>query len=517
MKRVIGDLLNFYSVHKKNNFKSMSANNSIYDFFVKGCESCGDIIAIIDPSGKEISYSSLIIEIEAVSNSLVELLNSQKSVVAIEAVKSSQTIILVLACIKTEIPYVILDPSLPRNRLISIIKKSGLKFIFSEKNTINVGEINSWTFFKDFYFHEVENTLIQTIDNRILYIMFTSGSTGEPKGAMIGRDGLIEFIRWAKKEFQIKKGDRVSSINPLYFDNSVFDIYTSLFNQATLIICPDEITKNPSNLIDFLNDKRCVQWFSVPSLLIFCLESGAFQARSMTYLKRIIFGGEAFPKTKLRNLVDTLGKEKDYFNVYGPTECTCMCSSYKIQESEFIEPESLMPLGNISDYFKYEISDSGELFLGGDAVGFGYVSDNIQSTKNFFDKLLDGSRVRFYKTGDIVKISPRNNMLYFVSRKDHQIKHMGYRIELNEIEFASTSFDYIRESIALYVKHTSGYSYICLAVGSKIPDRDSLIKDLKKKLPVYMLPRRIIIQDVLVKNKNGKIDRQYYEKLFEQE
>jgi D-alanine--poly(phosphoribitol) ligase subunit 1 len=353
------------------------------------------------------------------------------------------------------------------------------------------------------------------------YIMFTSGSTGFPKGVLITHNNLINFIAWSSQEFNIREGECATNLNPLFFDNSVFDFYTTIFNGATLAPIAPELVKDPAKLIKKIDDLKCTQWFSVPSLLIYIQAMKGFNKDNMKSIKRFIFGGEGFPKSKLKPLFDLYKDKASFYNVYGPTECTCICSSYTIQNQDFKSLVGLPPLGKIINNFDYLILNQdekvdkggvGELCLIGPCVGIGYYGDKHQTDKSFVQNPLESSfRQIVYKTGDIVTVDKESNYLHFVARKDNQIKHMGYRIELEEIESAANSIDYINEAVALHIC-TNDINRIYLVVSINTEIEVLIIKsDLRKIIPEYMIPTKIKIIDTLPKNSNGKIDRKVLE------
>ena len=270
--------------------------------------------------------------------------------------------------------------------------------------------------------------------------MFTSGSTGVPKGAIISQQSVINFVLWCKNSFLINKKDVFSQLNPLYFDNSVFDLYNSMLHGNTLVLIPTLDINNPAQLLNKIQKHKCTIWFSTPSLLIYFINFDLLDKKKFKYIKKIIFGGEGFPKAKLEILYNKF-KNKLFYNVYGPTECTCICSRYLINDNDFKKNQKFskgiyMPIGPIAENFEYNIvnkhfkkvknEEVGELILYGPNVSYGYIGDTQNTEKNFiFDDVGLGNK-RAYKTGDLVKEDRSNNQLFFIGRNDTQIKHMGY-------------------------------------------------------------------------------------------
>ena len=258
-------------------------------------------------------------------------------------------------------------------------------------------------------------------------------------------------------------------------------------------------------------------------MLVFVLNMRALTMEDLPTLRTVTFGGEGFPKNQLRKLWSFWGERVRFVNVYGPTECTCICSSYEVSEKD-LEDDDLLPLGPIAQNFYALVLDEnenqvatgsiGELGIGGENVGIGYYN-NPEKTDSVFviDPTDKESDKIIYKSGDLVKQNA-DGMLFFSGRKDNQIKKMGYRIELEEIENALNSIADVFESAVIFVNNQKHRSKIIAFVKSEI-DAKELKEKLKKKLPLYMIPDVYQYVDVLPKNQNGKINRIALKKEFE--
>ncbi len=514
----------------------MLASNYIYNLGLKFDEVVAQYAtrtALRYPDGQILTYR----ELDKLANQLTHLIQEkgigQGDVVAIFNEKSPAAYALMLACIKSGVVYSNLDLSSPYQRIEKILATCQPKAVFLDTSIesyfpeldepglpfskVQLGDLDP-----DAYPETPAVALDQNFhgDNP-LYIMFTSGSTGFPKGAVMSHDNVLNFIEWGRTTFSVSEKDVFTNANPIYFDNSVFDFYISLFNGATLVPLSHKLVKQPGALVQAINESGCSVWFSVPSLLVYLLTTKALATTDFPSITRISFGGEGFPKNKLKRLYEMFGHRMELFNVYGPTECTCICSSYKISEQDFESMNELAPLGFMAPNFGYHIipqseanPNLGELCLTGPCVGLGYYNDPERTAASFVQHPGKSYHQRMYRTGDLVEKAP-NGYLYFRGRVDNQVKHMGYRIELEEIEAAFSSLPEVDEAGVIYEKLNAELGQIraYVAVQNRAITADQLHHKVKELLPPYMLPRIIRILDELPKNQNGKIDRKQLKEL----
>ncbi|NNC98870.1 MAG: AMP-binding protein [Gammaproteobacteria bacterium] len=427
----------------------------------------------------------------------------QGDVVGILSSKIFEDYALMIACLKSGIAYTNIDVDNPLVRIKDICQTCQPGFLFGGEDhrrlsdelnieCVNYNDINS-----------LGNPVYMEIDaDLVAYIMFTSGSTGNPKGAAITHANLINFIRWGVSRYDITSRDNFANISPMYFDNSVFDFFTAFFSGASLTPIKKDLLNDPLALLNHIDTHKCSIWFSVPSMLIYLLSMRVLTQETLTSIRIFTFGGEGFPKTELRKLFDLYSHQAEFINVYGPTECTCICSSHTITISDFEKLDELPSLGTINDDFSF-ILDDGELCLIGPNVGKGYYNDKGLSENVF--SVHDGQPM--YRTGDLVE--EINGLLYFKGRTDNQIKHMGYRIELEEIEIALNSLPQVRQAVVLYQRDNAAYGKIIAFI---LPDQQStgllaIKQALKLKLPAYMQPNKFNICEAFPKNANGKIDK----------
>lgn len=477
----------------------------------------GDRTAISFSKNEHVSYAELNKLANRTARFLAQRGIKKTDVVSISGKKSVFTFASMIASLKLGCPYVILDPDSPAERLRKILSTSRPSLLLAEPDLINrLVEVASDLAIELVDQNSLAAALANLDSDNLLetrsvtgsspaYIMFTSGSTGFPKGAVMTHANVLNLIAWSQKTFSITIDDILTNVNPLYFDNSVFDFYAALFNGASLLPLSKEETSDPKLLVEKIDEGACTLWFSVPSLLIFLQTMRATDGKHLRSIRRFIFGGEGYPKAKLKQLFDTYSPASEFFNVYGPTECTCICSSYRVTNEDFSDLQGLPPLGHIAANFDYLIIDD-ELCLLGPNVGRGYYNDPERTAQSFVqnpthDKFID----IMYRTGDLVRLNPADDKLYIEGRKDNQIKHMGYRIELEEIEAALYCLDYVSEAAVLHT-NSNGMSRIVAVVAGDF-DNEQIRCDLKQIVPNYMVPSVFHREKMLPKNPNGKVDR----------
>ncbi len=477
------------------------------------------------------SYKELMGQVEALSAVLIEKECDQGDVIAIGHTKQPLSYALMLAGLRLGITYVIVDVTSPQERNTRILQVSGACLLFYDraedsaqmsklakenecelvlldKNTLTQPAAGDLV---------IQKEVMTKVDGAcIAYIMFTSGSTGIPKGVAVTHQNILHLISWGQQYFDIDTHDNFANLSPMYFDNSVFDFYVGLFSGASLSPIPKELLSKPYELIAYIEQLECSIWFSVPTLLIYLNSMKAIPHNSLPTLRKIIFGGEGYPKTELKKLYDTFSGQADLVNVYGPTECTCICSAHTINDKDFEDTKGLPTLGSLNPNFDFSIldenneeSESGELCLIGPNVAAGYYND-LDRTLSAFETLIDKNRFmkRMYRTGDLVQI--KNGKLYFLGRKDNQIKHMGYRIELEDIEASINSIPKIIQAAVVYKRKSVAYGkIICYIKPAAHLGTKEVMEQLSRKLPEYMLPNKIHIIDELPKYPNGKIDRKH--------
>jgi amino acid adenylation domain-containing protein len=364
---------------------------------------------------------------------------------------------------------------------------------------------------------------IERAEEDLAHILFTSGSTGDPKGVQITHAMVSAYVDWAVEHFGTSPGERISGHPPLHFDLSTFDIFATLKAGAELHLVPATANLAPRSLADFIRESELTQWFSVPSTLAFMVRSGVIGEGDFPSLERVLFCGEPMPTPVLADWMRRVPQAR-YTNLYGPTEATIASSYYDVPEVPADETESLpigLPCAGESlvvldeEGHRVPAGEIGQIYIGGVGLSPGYWRDEEKTAAAF--QSIDGERL--YATGDLGWVDD-GGLFRYVGRADSQIKHRGYRIELGEIEAALNALDELRESAVVAIE-TEGFeaTAICCAYvpGDAEVTTVRLRKALTGSLPTYMLPSRWRTYDSLPKNQNGKIDRRAVRETFQAE
>ena len=463
--------------------------------------------------------------------------------VGIYVSKSLPSLVSIHGILKTGAAYVPLDPGAPPERVAYIIGNCGIRCLLtSTRNaaklaemlpaenpltlvvlTDSEGEPPSGLPWQVMNWDEVRATEVSAatepvIDTDLAYILYTSGSTGVPKGVMISHRTSLTFVNWAHETFAVGPEDRLSSHAPFHFDLSIFDIFVAFKAGATVALVPEGLSTFPIRLAEWIENNRISIWYSVPSILSAMVLHGRLDRFAFADLRTLLFAGEVFPVKFLRQLMSAL-PHADFYNLYGPTE-TNVITYYKVRE---LPPEQTqpIPLGRAcanSEVFGVDEDGQvitrpgqvGELYARGSGVACGYWGDHEKTAGSFVNNpLQDGFDERCYKTGDLITLDADGNYL-FLGRRDHMVKSRGYRIELGEIESALYSHPLVKEAAAIAVPDeligNRLRAFVVMSDGG-IATADELQRWCGKSIPAYMVPEAVEFRASLPKTSTGKVDR----------
>lgn len=358
---------------------------------------------------------------------------------------------------------------------------------------------------------------IPTVDRDLAYVLFTSGSTGSPKGVMLSHRAVLSFVEWASNEFAIGPQDRLSNHAPLNFDLSTFDIYAALGAGASVTLIPETLAMFPHRLAQLIEEAEITVWYSVPSVLTLLVTRGDLAGRDLESLRAVLFAGEVFPAKYLGELMRTVPHPR-YFNLYGPTE-TNVCTFYEVERPP--APDSApIPIGRACANTKTLVldaaarpvtrpGDEGLLYVGGSNLMEGYYGRPEDTEAAFaVNPLAHGREERLYCTGDWVTTDADGNYL-FLGRRDHMVKVGGHRVELGEIETALYSHPDVREAaaVALPDELLGGRIRAFVATSAPGPSESELLRHCRALLPRYMVPQDIVFTDALPRTPTDKVDR----------
>lgn len=414
--------------------------------------------------------------------------------------------------------FAVLDIKSPKERINLILDSLEPEaMIVEQKNVEKIKELN---FKGKVYIYEnlidsdinqdkLDSIRRRLIDTDPMYIQYTSGSTGVPKGILICHRSVITYAHSIIETFNIDENTKFGSEAPFYFSLSTLDTYTTMLSGATMVIIPKMYFSFPVKLLNFLKEKEINTIYWVPSALCIVANMKALDEVELPNLKKVMFVGEVMPVKQLNIWMDHLPNTM-FANLYGPTEVTDVCTYY-IVDRRFDNSESV-PIGKSfnncdvlilkDDGTQAKPGEEGELCVRGSFLAHGYYKNPTQ--KAFVQNPLNPNYPEMiYKTGDLVKENENGDILY-LSRKDFQIKHMGYRIELGEIETAINAIEGIIACACVY--DTQNSKIVLFYQGNHLSEKE-LLDQAKTRLPNYMCPNEIHCLEKMIYNANGKIDR----------
>ncbi|MBD3314674.1 MAG: amino acid adenylation domain-containing protein [Chitinivibrionales bacterium] len=357
----------------------------------------------------------------------------------------------------------------------------------------------------------------ESAEGDLAYILYTSGSTGNPKGVMLSHGNAEVFVDWAVDHLSLNEQDVFSSHAPFHFDLSVFDIFASIKSGGTLCLLPPGLAYFADAIRKIIADNGITIWYSVPSALIRLLSNTEGLKEDLACIRKLIYAGEVFNYPLLTKLRHHL-TECDIINWYGPTE-TNVITTYRLDKNNTEDPTANLPIGTPCPYADICVVDdydapvnagaTGELIVKGASLMMGYWDDPEKTSRSIRTLREDDSGEPYYFTGDLVCRDDKG-LLYYVNRRDHMVKTRGFRVELGEIETALHADETVTKAAVVpipdnHITHRL-YAFVELSSAADGPIRD-IINNLGTRVPAYMVPEQVFAMDRLPLTSTGKIDR----------
>lgn len=477
-----------------------------------------DKIAVLDPE-KSATYEELLNNARRIGSFLSEQ-EVPQSPVAVFMDKSVEALTAFMGIVSAGCFYISINMDQPPSRIRQILETSNAGSIITLGTDTNVikeaGYLGKCFDYHHMIKHEINVDALGKIRENFLdidplYCNFTSGSTGIPKGVLVSHRSVIDFMEYFPSLFHITEEDIIGNQAPFDFDVSVKDIYSTLKMGATMVIIPKKMFSIPTLLLDYLCEQKVTTLIWAVSALCLVSQLKGFTYKIPDQVNKVLFSGEAMPVKQLSIWQKYLPNAR-YVNLYGPTEITCNCTYYEINR-EF-QAEEKIPIGKPFPNEKVFLLDeenkqvtmpgmNGELCVSGTALALGYYNNPEQTKRAFIQNPLNQNYLELiYRTGDLAFYNEDNN-LCFAGRKDFQIKHMGHRIELEEIEMAINSFSPIERACCVFEEKRNRIT--AFYMGSM--EGKELSEQMRKSLPSYMIPTAFRTLSEFPITPNGKIDR----------
>lgn len=481
---------------------------------------------------KAVTYGELLLEMNQVSNLLLQLGVKKGDRIGVYLNRSLASAIAIYGIMNAGAAYVPLDPHAPASRTAFLIEDCQIAHLITngaQRRQLAhlmeykpkplksiIGSKGDWEI-DTYSWEEVKSQPTTAPNVRILasdlaYIMYTSGSTGQPKGIMHSHYSGLSYAKLSATLYQLNETDCVANHAPLHFDISTLGYFTAPLVGATTVIIPDAYTKMPVSLAQLMEKEQITVWYSVPLALVQLVTNNLLEKHNYSSIRWVLFGGEPFPIKYLHALVNAW-PQATFSNVYGPAEVN-QCTFYNF--SKTLEVETTVPLGDVWDNTDYLIlnqqdqpvpkGEVGELLIRSATRMMGYWNQPKLTEKSYFKRKSVGQESVFYRTGDLVKLNAQDQLL-FLGRKDRQVKLRGYRIELDEVEAIFSSHKAIKE-VAIFTLRDEKEELQIAGLVVVHEEANTEVKALQdfaaQYLPKYAVPQLIYFSETIPRISTGK-------------
>lgn len=497
----------------------------------------------LEADGRVLTYA----ELHAAASSIADLLlrieaSDDPPLTAVFGGRTPTTYAGILGALLRRHGYVPLNPSFPEERTAAMLNRAGCRAVVVDSSSLEsfatiamrvdhalsivvpegeltidaetFGNLGHRLFGQDDLDDHAVVAAPETDPSSIAYLLFTSGSTGQPKGVMVAHRNVRHFLEYMTDRYEVSADDRFSQTFDLTFDLSVFDMFMA-WESGAVLCCPGR--KQLIRPDRFISDAGLTVWFSVPSLGIYMNRLGMLKDNAFPSLRLSLFCGEALP-VEIADAWSTAAPMSALENLYGPTELTIACTHFRFEPAadRSAWDRGIVPIGYPYPGMEPLVVDEemrpvpeglpGELLMTGPQMALGYWRDDERTNAAFVTP--PGMGARFYRTGDRVRVQADGGPLFYLGRVDHQIKVRGFRVELGEVEAALRDASGLQGVVAVgWPVALSGADAVEAFVEADDLDGDALASALRRRLPEYMVPRRIHALDRLPLNANGKYDR----------
>ena len=494
--------------------------------------------------GRALSYAGLESRSNQIAHALREAGLGRGDRIGIHLRKSFESVLAVFGILKAGATYVPIDASQPPARSARIARDCGIRALVSAAGTGHVDELLTEGLpiellvdlgdqaglqapspvrcisLADIQAMPMTAPRVAAVDDDLADILYTSGSTGQPKGVMISHRAVVTFVDWCVATFRMSPEDRVTSHAPLHFDLSTFDLFATIAAGGTVLLVPEELSVFPVQVADLLERERATMTYLVPSLLSLLAMYGQLGSHDLSALRTVLFAGEVMPIPTLRRLIEAI-PHAAYYNLFGPTE-TNVCTYYRVTPGD-VGPERAkpLPIGRPCEYSDVVlVAEDGtvvtapgreaEIWVRGPSLARGYWGDPDRTARSFVAASGSATTDRAYRTGDLACWDEDGDGLLFSGRRDDMVKSRGYRIELGEIEAALHAVPGVADAAAVAVPDpTIGiriHAFV-VPIRGKVVTRAEVEAECVRLLPRYMHPEQIEFRTELPRTSTGKTDR----------